>query len=166
MIFADIPSRTSVFIDANTFVYHFMPHPVLRPACSALLARVAQRDVLGLASTHVLNDVAHRLMTTEAVAKFGWPVAGIAQRLRKHPREIMGLSLFQRAIDDVHRIGVQILVPPASINTAGAATSQQYGLLSGDALIVAIMQQFGLASIASHDADFDRVPWITRYGPV
>jgi predicted nucleic acid-binding protein len=43
--------------------------------------------------------------------------------------------------------------------------SQQYGLLSGDALIVAMMQQLGLSVIASHDADFDRVPWITRYGP-
>lgn len=88
MIFAGIPSGTSVFIDANTFVYHFMPHPVLQPACSALLARVAQRDVLAVASTHVLNDVAHRIMATDAVAKLAWPVAGIVQRLRTHPHEI------------------------------------------------------------------------------
>lgn len=165
MIFADIPAGASVFIDANTFVYHFTPHPILQPVCSALLARIAQRDVFAVSSTHVLNDVAHRVMTTEAVAKFGWPVAGIAQRLRKHPADIMQLSLFRRAIDDIHAFGVQIVMPPASINSAAAVASQQYGLLSGDALIVAIMQQFELASIASHDADFDRVPWLTRYGP-
>lgn len=165
MIFPDIPAGTSVFIDANTFVYHFTPHPILQPACSALLARIANRDVFAAASTHVLNDVAHRVMTTEAVAKLGWPVAGIAQRLRKHPAEIMQLSLFRQAIDDIHAFGVRIIVPPASINAAAAVVSQQYGLLSGDALIVAVMQQFGLSWIASHDADFDRVAWITRFSP-
>ena len=165
MTFADVPTGASLFIDANTFVYHFMPHPTLQAACSALLARIAQRDVFAGTSTHVLNDVAHRVMTTEAVAKLGWPLAGIAQRLRRHPAEIMQLSLFRRAIDDINQFGVQIIVPPASINAAATTISQQYGLLSGDALIVAIMQQFGLSSIASHDSDFDRVPWITRYAP-
>jgi predicted nucleic acid-binding protein len=163
--FSDIPAGASLFIDANTFVYHFTPHPVLQPACSALLARVARRELFAATSTHVLNDVAHRVMTTEAVAKFGWPVAGIAQRLRSHPADIMRLSLFRQAIDDISQFGVRIIVPPASINAATAVASQQYGLLSGDALIVAIMQYFGLSSIASHDADFDRVPWIARYSP-
>lgn len=165
MIFPDISPGASVFIDANTFVYHFTPHPVLQPACSALFARIAQRDVFAATSTHVLNDVAHRVMTTEAIAKFGWPVNGIAQRLRKHPAEITRLSLFRRAIDDIHAFGVRVIAPTASINAAAAVESQQYGLLSGDALIVAIMRQFAFSLIASHDADFDRVPWITRYSP-
>ena len=40
------------------------------------------------------------------------------------------------------------------------------GLLSGDALILAVMQTHGLTHLASNDADFDRVPGIVRYGPV
>lgn len=165
MTFGDIPASASLFVDANTFVYHFVPHPTLGLACADLLARVKRGELFAFTSTHVVNDVAHRVMTTEAVAKLGWPLAGIAQRLRKHPDEIIRLSLFKKAIDDINHFCVRIIVPPASINTAGAAVSQQYGLLSGDALIVAIMQQFGTSSIASHDADFDRVPWITRYSP-
>ena len=39
------------------------------------------------------------------------------------------------------------------------------GLLSNDALIVAVMQANGLTRLASHDADFDRVPGLTRYAP-
>lgn len=166
MTFPGIPAGANLFIDANTFVYHFTPHPILQPACSALLARAARRELFAATSTHVLNDVAHRVMTTEAVAKLGWLVTGIGQRLRSHPAEIMRLSLFRQAIDDVNQFGVRILVPLASINATATIASQQYGLLSGDAIIVAIMQQFGLSSIASHDADFDRVPWITRYSPV
>jgi predicted nucleic acid-binding protein len=37
--------------------------------------------------------------------------------------------------------------------------------LSGDALVVAVMRENGLAHLASHDADFDGVPGLTRYSP-
>jgi predicted nucleic acid-binding protein len=37
--------------------------------------------------------------------------------------------------------------------------------LTGDASIVAAMQQEGLTMLASEDSDFDRVPGLTRYGP-
>lgn len=40
MIFADVAAGASLFIDANTFVYHFMPHPTLGIACADLLARI------------------------------------------------------------------------------------------------------------------------------
>lgn len=165
MIFSDIPTGSLLFIDANTFVYHFMPHPTLGVACADLFARIKRGEVFAATSTHVVNDVAHRVMTTEAVAKLGWPIAGITQRLRRHPAEIMQLSRFRQAIDGISTFGVRIVVPPSSINSFAAIASQQYGLLSGDALIVAIMQQFGISSIASHNADFDRVPWVTRYSP-
>lgn len=48
---------------------------------------------------------------------------------------------------------------------AAAQISQQTGLLSSDALVVAVMQEHGLTNLASHDADFDRVPGLTRYAP-
>jgi predicted nucleic acid-binding protein len=38
-------------------------------------------------------------------------------------------------------------------------------LLTGDALIVAVMQAHGLSHLASNDTDFDRVPGLTRYAP-
>jgi predicted nucleic acid-binding protein len=49
---------------------------------------------------------------------------------------------------------------------AATLLSQQYELLTGDALIVAIMQAHGLTNLASSDADFDRVPGLTRYAPI
>jgi len=53
---------------------------------------------------------------------------------------------------------------PASVEKA-TELSQQIGLLSGDALVVAMMQAHGLTHLASHDTDFDRMPGIMRYGP-
>jgi predicted nucleic acid-binding protein len=46
-----------------------------------------------------------------------------------------------------------------------AQLSRTYELLTGDALIVAVMQANGLTNLASLDPDFDRVPAITRYAP-
>ena len=165
MTFADIPAGASVFLDANTFVYHFTPHPVFKAECGSLFLRIVRKEISAFASLDVLSDVAHRVMTMEAIAKFSWPATGIAQRLRKHPHAIQSLSRFRRAIDAVPKFGIQILVPPPTIVSMAAAVSQQHGLLSGDALIVASMQHFGISSIASHDDDFDRVPGLLRYSP-
>ena len=40
------------------------------------------------------------------------------------------------------------------------------GLLHNDALAVAVMRAHGITNLASADPDFDRVPGITRFGPV
>jgi len=34
---ADIPAGATVFTDANVFVYHFAPHPVLQAHCQAFM---------------------------------------------------------------------------------------------------------------------------------
>ena len=62
-------------------------------------------------------------------------------------------------------LGIQIL--PLTHPEVETAThlSHQYELLTGDALIVAIVRQHGLTNLASLDDDFDRVPGLTRYAP-
>jgi predicted nucleic acid-binding protein len=161
----DIPPGAAVFLDANVFVYHFAPHPVLQLPCQRLLERCARQEITGYTSAHVLTNVAHRIMTLEAVDRFGWPIAGIVQRLRGHPNELRQLTRFRQAVDDVPAFGVHVLPINGALVSTAAATSQQHGLLSGDALLVAVMHEHGLANLASHDADFDRVAGLTRYAP-
>jgi predicted nucleic acid-binding protein len=60
---------------------------------------------------------------------------------------------------------LEVLSITPALVLAAAGLSQQTGLLSNDALIVAVMQNYGLVNLASHDADFDRVPGLTRYAP-
>ena len=165
MIFADIASGASLFVDANTLVYHFAADPLLGPACRQLLDRIKVRDIQGFSSTHVLSDLAHRMMTIEAMQVFGWPVAGIFRRLRRHPAEIQRLVLFRQAVEGVQRFGLQLVPVTPRLVSAAAEISQQHGLLSGDALVVAVMREHGLANLASNDADFDRVPGLVRYAP-
>jgi predicted nucleic acid-binding protein len=165
MTFADIPAGSSVFIDANVFVYHFVSDPAFGPACRDLLDRISRNEITGFTSSSVLSDVAHRLMTYEAVDTYGWPMAGIAYRLKRHPTELAALVRFRRAVEEVPNFGVQTLSTETSHVFDAASLSQQHGLLSGDALVVAVMQANGLMQLTSNDSDFDRVPWITRYAP-
>ncbi|HEX6987015.1 MAG TPA: type II toxin-antitoxin system VapC family toxin [Planctomycetaceae bacterium] len=165
MTLRDLPSGASVFLDANLFVYHFQPHPVFGAACTELIERIENGDVIGFTSTHVLAETAHRLMTLEACNAFGWPYAGIAQRLRQHPNEVRSLVRFRRASQEIPQYGVRVLTAAPSLIDVAASISQQTGLLTNDALLVAVMQAHGLADLASHDADFDRVPGLTRYAP-
>jgi predicted nucleic acid-binding protein len=166
MSFGTIPAGETVFIDANVFVYDFGPDPSFGPPSRGLLERIEQGDVKACLSTHVFSDVAHRLMTLEACQTFGWSYSGIGQRLRRHPLEIQTLHRFRQALDEIVGIGVRVLPVSAQHVLLAGDLSQAHGLLSGDALILAVMQSHGLTGLASSDVDFDRVPGITRYGPV
>jgi len=59
-----------------------------------------------------------------------------------------------------------VLTIPVPLVAAGTVLSRQMGLLSNDALIVAVMQANGLSTLASSDQDFDRIPWLMRYEPI
>jgi predicted nucleic acid-binding protein len=103
-------------------------------------------------------------MTLEAATAFGWS-SKIVSRLKQQPAKIQQLTDFRKSIETVAQLKIHVLtILPDSIVVA-AGLSQQHGLLSNDALIVAVMQLHGLTNLASSDADFDRVPGITRYEP-
>ncbi len=165
MIFADVPSGEAVFVDANVFVYHFQPHSIYGRACSELLERIERTELQGITSVHVLAELAHRLMALEAFAEYGWPYTGIAQRLKRHPAKVRRLKRFRQAIEEIPAFGIQILPLQAQIIASGAAVSQETGLLSNDALLVALMRQHEITYLASHDADFDHVPDLRRCAP-
>ena len=160
-----IPAGLAVFVDANALLYYFTAYPHYGSAFQNLLDRIENKEISGFTSAHVLTEVVDRLMTIEACQRFGWPAQGIAQRLRKHPAEVQQLTRSRQALDEITLIGVDVLPIGKTHVSLGADISRQLGLLCGDALVVAVMQAHALTNLASKDADFDRVPGITRYGP-
>jgi predicted nucleic acid-binding protein len=166
MTFDDLISPADVFIDANTFIYHFTNDPKYGAACTRLLERIEFKELHGFTATHMLADVAHRLMTIEAMNLLGWPATRLAARLRQHHAEIPKLAVYHQALARIAQIGVQVLPVVEQHVVQASQISRTHELLTGDAMIVAVMQDRGLIYLASSDADFDRVPGITRYAPV
>jgi len=86
--------------------------------------------------------------------------------LKQQASCIQQLVNFRQAIEQIPRFGIAVLTIPPSLVATAAAISQQTGLLSNDALIVAVMRANGLTKLASNDTDFDRVSGLVRYAPV
>jgi predicted nucleic acid-binding protein len=165
MTFTDLASGERIFLDANTLVYHFAPHPTLGSACHRLLERIERADISGFTSTHVLTEVAHRLMMIEAADIHGWSATKVKQRLQGKPAALQALAQFRKAVETVLNSRIQVLTIAPAIVLGATDVSRQTGLLSNDALIVAVMHASGLTNLASHDADFDRAPGLARFSP-
>jgi predicted nucleic acid-binding protein len=165
MTFADIPAGSAVFVDANIFLFALTKHPVHGAACEAFLDRADNQEITAVTSTNVLGEVLHRIMTIEACDRFGWPVQGIANRLRRHPTEVQQLIRPRQGLDEICAGRVTVVAINLALVSLATDMARQTGLLYGDALIVANMRDQGISHLASLDADFDRVPGISRYSP-
>lgn len=166
MTFADISAGSDVFLDANVFIYYAEPHPTFGPRCQQLLRRIENQEIQGFTSSAILSSVVHRVMTLEAAAVFQRSMQAIVGWLKRHPAEIQQLTRHKQIVDDLSLIGVQVLPVSAPQVSLAADLSIQFGILTEDALLVSLMQHHGLQALASHDADFDRVPGLTRYTPM
>src|SRR5262249_38798234 len=78
MTFDDLQSGDTVFLDANTLIYHFTNHPSYGGACTQLVERIENQELQGITLSHCLADGAHRLMTIEAMGRLGWPPTRLA----------------------------------------------------------------------------------------
>jgi predicted nucleic acid-binding protein len=85
--------------------------------------------------------------------------------LRKQHTEIPNLNAYSQALLKITQIGLQVLPVVQQHVLQASLLSRAHALLTGDALIVAVMQGHGLTHLASNDDDFDRVPGINRYAP-
>ena len=99
MTFSDLLPGDVVFVDANIFVYHFAPDPVLQMPCGQFLQRIEKQEIQAFTSTHVLAEAAHRLLTLEARTHFGWSSGKVVQRLKQNPSSMQNLT---QPRDNVH----------------------------------------------------------------
>ncbi len=67
MTFDDLQAGDSVFMDANTLIYHFTNHAKYGAPCTRLVERIENQEIQGFTISHCLADVAHRIMTIEAM---------------------------------------------------------------------------------------------------
>ena len=65
----NLSSGADVFLDANVFIYAFLSGN--SKECRDLLHRFSTEELSGITTLDVINEVTHRLMLAEAVAKHG-----------------------------------------------------------------------------------------------
>ena len=162
MTFNEIVPGTDLYIDANIFVYHFAEASY---ECRSLILRCGQGGVNAFTGTHVLLEVAHRIMMTEAVDKGLVTPGNVPRKLRRRPELASQLNEHSEAIRFILNMGIQILQVDTDILEISANLRAQTGFLVNDSISLAMMQRRDVHAIATNDRDFQRVNWLEVHLP-
>lgn len=154
-------SGSDVFLDANVFVFALER---TSPQCLDLLKRCASEDVYGVTTLDVVSDVTHRLMLAEA-CRLGVIRRQRANDLKARLDDVRILTDYWTRTEAVLEMNLVLVTTEEGQLREAQVVRSSHGLLTRDSLVVAAMRECGLSAIASNDADFDRVPGLTRYRP-
>jgi len=162
MFLEEIPSGTSVFIDSNIFIYHFLD---ISQSCTDFLCRVEDEEVVGYTSTVVLAEVLHRLMIAEVVEKYNTKSREAVRLLKEKPGIIPSLTKCEDAVRAIPRFNIAILTYSAEAVFQSRKLRLKYLLLANDSLNLQVMNLNNLADIATNDSDFERIGQIKVWKP-
>ena len=127
---ADIPNNTSVFVDANIFIYHFCGSgDAVANQCSDFLLKVENGQLKAFTSTFVIAETLHRAMNCEATAKTVLSPKGAMNKLRKKPELIKTLRQYSMIPEKIMEIGVQILIVLPQVLFESQNWRDRYGLV-------------------------------------
>jgi predicted nucleic acid-binding protein len=85
--------------------------------------------------------------------------------LQKHPEIIGRLSHYPAAVEGLAKLPLRLLTPEWQAIQEGVRISIQHGLLTNDAIIVALMRHHKLNHLVTNDDDFDAVSGLTVWKP-
>jgi|SRR3990172_432862 len=166
MKLSSLPKNSSVFIDANIFIFTILAHPRFKESCEKFLISVENKEYKSFTSTLVLNEVIHKLMLTEAVRKYSLRTEHDAYLLLKQkPEVIKGLTVTWANFESLKSYPIAILTPGDSFPDSAAEISKSYGLLISDAVHSAVCREHKIENIATSDADFERVDFLKVWKP-
>jgi predicted nucleic acid-binding protein len=157
-----LEAGSRVFIDANIFIYHFTASS---QKCRRFLEGCESGRFEGVTSVTVLTEVAHRLMTMEAVSKGLVPPGNVARKLREKPILVRELYVYQEQVDLIPLMGIAVRDLDLEVTSFAAEIRRRYGLLVNDSLLSATAVREGIVDFASADPDFERVQGLRLFLP-
>lgn len=163
---ATIANGTRVMVDANILVYALNPNAQHHAVCRGLLLRGANGDLSLFGTVSIVADVLHRVMVLEVVALQLAPrVADAVALLKQQPQRVTQLMGHRTVLRDLRQARVDILPLTYRDLHASRQARKQHGLLVNDSLIVAVMEQERITTLATNDPDFERVGGIAVRTP-
>jgi len=158
----EIPHDSTVFLDANIFVYYSTGTSV---SCRTLLDRCAMEAVHGLTSLAVLLEVAHRLMIIEAQQKGLIRGGNPAKKLAESPEIVKQLDLYEEQVLKIPKMGIEVEEATIADFSRSLVWRKRTGLLTLDSLILAVMERRQVRNLASADKDFQQADGVQLFSP-
>jgi len=155
-----------VMLDTNIVIYALFPHVRYYQACKDLLQRGARSEVQLRLTVSAAADVIHRAMILEFLAQDQVQrSADAVTYLKQHPQAVQQLSRYKSILRDLTQAKVMILPQTHRDLHASKQYREQYGLLTNDSLLLAVMRRDRIHYLATNDPDFERVPGIAIRQP-
>ena len=157
-----IPTGQIVLIDANILLY---ANQQTSKQCMKLVERIATDDVKAILPTHILAEVMHVLMLAEAREVGIITGSNPARHLSENPNKVRSLNRYESSIRDLLTIGFRLesLIQEDFITAINL--QRQYGLLTNDALMIAIGMRLRITAIVSADEIFKSIQGMMVYSP-
>jgi predicted nucleic acid-binding protein len=146
-------------------VYGMLQVEPLAAVCRALLQRAARREITVYIAASSAADVIHRAMVSEAITRFGLESREAVSYLKAHPNAVRELQRYKDVLRDFTRFRVIILDVSYRELHGSRRYRDDYGLLTADSLLLAVMARHKLRDLVTNDADFQRVPNIRVWMP-
>lgn len=162
MTLNDIPSGSSVYVDANIFIYHFTG---VSSEATGFLRRCESGELKAYTGSLVTLEVLHRLMIIEARMKGLITESSPARQLAANPDIVASIQDYNYHVARIPEMGVTVLDLPENFVSRSIEFRQRYSLLTNDSIIVLDMEEAGLYWLASSNRAFDRIPSIQRVAP-
>ncbi len=157
-----IPQQQPVIIDTNIFVYAAQRSS---PQCIKLLEKCANGELYGIITTHILAELTHVLMLAEAKDIGLIKGSNPAKQLSENPNKIKALNRYESLIRDLLSIGLKLESLQREDFITAMTLQRQYGLLTNDALFLAVATRLRVTALVSADAIFKNVQGIILYAP-
>jgi len=166
MFLSELEDSSSIFIDANIFIYHFSKESKFNPGSTSFLERIEKRKIIGVTSISVVQEATHRMMIIEAsnILK-EIKSKDIVKYLKAHPDIVKKLAEHHSIPENIVLFNLEIISPEIATIKRSQNMKRRYGLLSNDVLSLQIREDLKINNLASNDSDFERVNFIRLYKP-
>ena len=157
---------TSIFIDANIFLYVFMSDSRFGDSSYNLISKIEDYQIEGATSPLVITEVIHKLICLEISERFNIKLHKAISYYRKNPSSITKLTKYIQAIKLINSIAnLTILELNNNIFKRSYNYIRKYHLLSSDSIHLATCLENNIRDIATNDSDFKRVKIIDVWTP-
>ena len=162
----EIKTGTTIFIDANIFLYEILDHWKYAESCNSFLEHINMGKYHAVMSVLVCNEVFHRVLIAEVVERYEIEPKSAVNYLKKNWEIVKELNKAGDAVLNINAIeNLELVEIDGKMFGIALEYSKKYGLLSNDAVHLATMKRHGITNIATNDGDFERVEWLNIWKP-
>ena len=160
-----LPNGTRVFADANVLNYAFSTVEPLHSLTASLIERSARQEIQVFTSASQAANVIHRAMIIEARSVLQVPFSKVLAYLKTHPDAVRRLTRYRQVPGELGRAHVRILDVTYREIHASKQYRDDYGLLTDNSIMLAVMERYDLVDLATNDEDFKRIPGLRLWMP-